>query len=213
MRAATPPSARRFLLGATIVTTIALGACGEDDDAAPTATLSTVAPSTPASSASDGSSASADFNDADVTFTQNMIAHHQQAIEMADIALDPARQAGPEVLDLAARVKAAQGPEIRTMTGWLQAWGQPVEMDMGGGDMSSMAGTMSEEEMDALATMTGAEFDDMWLTMMVEHHTGAIEMATAIQADGTNPEIRALAEQIVTDQQAEIEEMSTLLAA
>ena len=111
-----------------------------------------------------------------------MIPHHEQAIEMAEIAQDPARQAGPEVLDLAARVKAAQDPEIATMTGWLTAWGQPVEMDTSDGhDMSSMTGMMSAEDMDAMATMTGPDFDDMWLTMMIEHHQGAIEMATTEQ--------------------------------
>ena len=54
-----------------------------------------------------------------------MIAHHEQAIEMAEIAQDPARQAGADVVDLAERVEAAQDPEIELMTGWLEAWGQP----------------------------------------------------------------------------------------
>jgi hypothetical protein len=67
------------------------------------------------------------FNDADVTFAQGMIPHHQQAIEMADIALDPATGASAQVRDLATRIKAGQDPEIQLMTGWLAAWGQPAQ--------------------------------------------------------------------------------------
>jgi uncharacterized protein (DUF305 family) len=80
-----------------------------------------------------------------------------------------------------------------------------------GHDMSEMTGMMSAEEMDALGTTTGAAFDDMWLAMMVEHHEGAIEMATGIQDDGSNPDVTALAGEIVSAQQAEVEEMRQLL--
>ena len=172
-------------------------------------------PTTSAGSAPDGSAtASGEFNDADVEFAQSMIAHHEQAIEMAEIAQDPARQAGAEVVALAGRIEAAQDPEIELMTGWLEAWGQPVQMDTSDGhDMSEMTGMMSAEDMDALATKTGTEFDDMWLTMMVEHHEGAIEMATAIQAEGTSPDVKTLAGQIVAAQQAEVDEMRQLLDA
>jgi uncharacterized protein (DUF305 family) len=79
-----------------------------------------------------------------------------------------------------------------------------------GHDMSEMAGMMCAEDMDALAAATGASFDDAWLTMMVEHHRGAIEMALAIQDDGTDPEVQALSRQIVTTQQAEVDEMQGL---
>jgi uncharacterized protein (DUF305 family) len=85
-------------------------------------------------------------------------------------------------------------------------------MDTSGGhDMSEMAGMMSAEDMDSLGAMAESEFDDMWLTMMVEHHEGAIKMATDIQAHGTNPDVKTLAEQIVTAQQAEVDEMRQLL--
>lgn len=78
--------------------------------------------SAPATSAA----ASADFNDADAMFAQKMIPHHAQAVEMSDIIL--AKEGVPaEVTDLATRIKAAQGPEIEKMTGWLQSWGQPTE--------------------------------------------------------------------------------------
>ena len=156
--------------------------------------------------------ASADFNDADVVFAQGMIADHEQAIEMADIALDPTIGASAEVQDLATRIKDAQDPEIELMTGWLTAWGQPVQMDASGGhDMSNMEGVMTAEEMDALGAATGTEFDTMWLEMMVRHHEGAIAMAETVKASGSSADVLGLAEQIISAQQAEIDEMRALL--
>ena len=214
MSASTSLRTGRLLIAPVLVATVALSACGDDDDASSATTTPAAEVTTPSSSAaaSSGSTTSGDVNDADVAFAQAMIAHHQQAIEMAEVAEDPARQAGPEVLDLAARVKAAQAPEVETMAGWLTSWGEPVQMDtVDGHEATSMTGMMSTDDVDALATMTATEFDDMWLNTMIEHHTGAIQMATDIQADGTNPDVKALAEQIVHAQQAEIDEMNTLL--
>ncbi|CAN5440661.1 DUF305 domain-containing protein [soil metagenome] len=152
------------------------------------------------------------FNDADVAFAQGMIPHHEQAIEMADIALDPNVGASAEVRDLATRIKAGQDPEIALMTGWLTTWGQPT-MDMSGGhDMSSMDGMMSVAEMDALGTMTGTEFDSAWLEMMIRHHDGAIVMAQAVKSGGSNPDVLALADRVIAAQQAEITEMQALLS-
>jgi uncharacterized protein (DUF305 family) len=158
--------------------------------------------------------AEADFNQADVTFAQEMIPHHQQAIEMAQLAQD--RAADPEVKDLAARIEVAQDPEIQTMTGWLESWGKDVPsdgMDHGDGGMSGedKPGMMTEEEMADLEAAGGAEFDQMFLTMMIEHHEGAIEMARTEQADGQNADAVALAEKIGADQAAEIATMEDLL--
>jgi len=187
---------RRTLVLA-LVATFAIAACG-DDHGSSKATIDVPA--------------GADFNAADVEFAQGMIPHHEQAIEMAEIALDPTVGAGPEVLDLAARIQGAQDPEIELMTEWLTGWGQPIQMDMSDGhSMDDMEGMMSAEQMDALAAATGAEFDQLWLEMMIEHHTGAISMADTVKADGSNPDVLALADQIITAQRAEIEEMQQLL--
>lgn len=202
--------------------TLTIAACGGDDDAAesettvgPVATTAAAAATTSLAAeitAPADSGDSAGFNDADVIFAQGMIAHHEQAIEMADIALDPTIGASPEVQDLATRIKDAQDPEIELMTGWLTAWGKPVQMDASGGhDMSSMEGVMTAEEMDALGAATGAEFDTMWLEMMVRHHEGAIAMAETVKASGSNADVFGLAEQITTAQQDEIDEMRALL--
>ncbi len=194
---------RKTLAATALTVTAALGltACADDtSDPGPAA----------------GSEASSQFNDADVNFAQQMIPHHQQAVEMAELAAD--RAANDEVRQLAEDVEAAQGPEIETMTGWLQAWEQEVPSgsmdhgDMGHGDMDGgMAGMMTEEDMSALADAKGNEFDQMWLKMMVAHHEGAIAMARTEQANGQNPDAIALAKQIAADQEAEIDQMRQLL--
>ncbi|MDP2292271.1 MAG: DUF305 domain-containing protein [Actinomycetota bacterium] len=189
---------------AALALTAGLAACGDDSSDDTRNPAGTTA----------GAPAGADFGDADVLFAQSMIPHHEQAIEMADMALDPTVGAGAEVLDLAGRIKGAQDPEIELMTGWLTAWGMPLQMDTSDGhDMSSMDGMMSAEEMEALAASTGAEFDRLWLEMMVQHHEGAIAMADDVKADSSNAEVIALADAIIAGQQAEIDEMTALLDA
>lgn len=98
------------------------------------------------------------------------------------------------------------------MTGWLTAAGEPVVMDTSDGhDMSSMDGMMTAEQMDSLSAMTGTEFDQMWLEMMIAHHEGAISQSETVKADGSNADVLALADQIITAQQGEIAEMKALL--
>jgi uncharacterized protein (DUF305 family) len=177
-----------------------LAACGSDHGAHSAASVEV--------------SADAAFNAADVMFAQGMIPHHQQAIEMADMALDPAVGAGPEVLDLAARIKAGQDPEIAQMTTWLKDWDQPMAMDMSDGHMmDGMDGMLSPDEMKDLAALRGAEFDTAWMEGMIRHHEGAITMAEAVAAKGELPAVKALAEQIVAAQRAEIDEMRALLGS
>lgn len=153
-------------------------------------------------------------NEQDVSFAQGMIPHHQQAVEMAELAAD--RSSSAEVKDLGARVEKAQGPEITTMTGWLKSWGAKVPESMSGMDhsgMAGMAGMMSTEDMTKLEKASGEEFDTMFLTMMVEHHEGAVEMATTEKDKGASTDAKTMAESIVTTQNAEISEMKKLLAA
>ncbi len=179
--------------------TVTLAACGSEDSSADT---------TPATGAPGGSTPSAALNTADVEFAQGMIAHHEQAIEMAEIALDHNVGASTEVIDLATRIKGAQDPEVELMTGWLTATGEPVAMDMSDGhDMSSMDGMMTAEQMDGMAAMTGPEFDQMWLEMMIDHHEGAISQSETVKAGGSNADVLTLADQIITAQQGEIAEI------
>ncbi len=216
---------RTSLMTAALVSlSVALAACGsssEDaaDTVAETVAVADTSPDTsPAATVAEAADAGAttDFNEADVTFAQNMIPHHEQAVEMATIALDPAREASDAVKDLATRVQGAQDPEIQLMTGWLAAWGQDRAHSMDGMDHSSMdgmEGMMSADDMEALERATGAEFDKMWMTMMIEHHRGAIAMANTQASDGQNADAKELAARIVSAQEAEIAEMERLLAS
>ena len=154
-----------------------------------------------------------DHNEADVDFATEMIRHHRQAIEMADLAAG--RASSQEVKGLATKVKGAQDPEIETMSGWLTSWGEEVPEDMSGmegHDMSSgMPGMMSGEDMDKLEKASGAAFDTMFLAMMVEHHEGAVEMARTEKADGKYGPATKLADDVITAQTAEIEQMNKML--
>lgn len=151
-------------------------------------------------------------NDADVKFAQGMIPHHRQAVEMAELAAS--RTQNPQVLDLAARIGAAQAPEIRTMTGWLTEWGAEVPADDGTAGMehsAGMGGMMTSRQIQELEQARGTAFDRMFLEMMTEHHKGAVEMAQTELEKGADPEAKALAQTIISAQQGEISEMETLL--
>jgi uncharacterized protein (DUF305 family) len=208
------------------------GAATSGTTSGTTSARSTSSPASISASASATATATATFNDADVAFAQMMIVHHQGAIQMADLA--PSRAQNQDVLALAARIKAAQAPEIDQMTSWLTAWGAAPSMmsgsttsgtggmDMGGMDMGgttsaaessamSMPGMMSGDQMQQLESASGAAFDKMFLELMIVHHQGAIEMAETEIADGSNPEAVALAQKIKSDQTAEIAEIQALL--
>lgn len=160
-------------------------------------------------------SAAQAHNQADVTFLQEMIPHHAQAIAMSTMAAQQASSA--RVKDFAAGVKDAQQPEIDQMGGWLRDWkaavpktGDATTTD--NGDSGAMPGMMSANQMSNLGQATGAEFDRMFLRMMITHHQGAVTMAKSELTTGRNPEARQLAQSISDTQQREIMEMKALLA-
>jgi len=175
------------------------------------------------------STADGRHNAADVAFAQQMILHHQGAIEMADLA--PSRAASQQVKDLAVRIKAAQGPEIQQMQGWLTTWAAAMPSStaasnsdgMGGmgsqGQMTSdgvastmsTPGMMSDADMPQLTAASGTEFDRLFLQQMIMHHQGALEMADTELAQGSNTAALALARSIKTSQTAEITEMQQML--
>ena len=188
---------RRILLPVAVTAVLALAAgCGGDDTGGMDHGSGSGAQTTAAASSS-----SATFNDADVTFAQNMIVHHQQAVEMADLAATRAANAG--IKTLATQIKAAQQPEIDKMTGWLTAWGKPTA-PAGGHGGHSMPGMMSTADMDKLKALKGAAFDKQFAQMMIDHHNGAIEMAREVQKNGSNPDVKKLAADIEKTQQAEV---------
>jgi len=165
------------------------------------------------SSSVSSSVAAQQHNQADVTFAQHMIPHHQQAIEMSDTVL--AKQGiDARVIDMANRIKAAQGPEIQQMQSWLSQWGVPT-MPMTPGSMAGhdVSGMMSEQDMNDLKSAGGVEASKLFLTQMIAHHQGAITMGTDEIKNGQYPPAVSMAQSIVTGQQREITEMQGILAS
>ncbi|MFD8590052.1 DUF305 domain-containing protein [Streptomyces sp. NPDC059637] len=206
--------ARRAALLLTAGTAaLALTACGgESTPAGPSD--NTGAASAPATAPADK------HNEADVAFSQGMIPHHRQAVEMAGLAASRASSA--EVKKLAEEIEKAQAPEIETMSGWLTAWGEDVPegtdgaghggMDHGSGHGGAgMPGMMSDEQMTGLGKASGKEFDTAFLTMMVAHHEGAVEMAETERKQGLHGPSKDLAADVVSVQKAEIDRMEKLL--
>ncbi|MFI0351428.1 DUF305 domain-containing protein [Actinomadura sp. 9N407] len=194
-------------------------ACGGDEGGTGQASPSATATAT--------SSATASHNEQDVMFAQMMIPHHRQAVQMSEIVADKSGNA--EVKRLARQIEQAQAPEIETMTGWLKRWGATVPPEGGGApsgghgghgdggqdgagqDGAGMPGMMTPEQMGELKKATGAGLDRMFLTMMIEHHEGAVAMAEDEQAKGADPEAKKLAGTIIKTQQDEIAKMRALL--
>jgi uncharacterized protein (DUF305 family) len=154
--------------------------------------------------------ASAQYNGADVRFAQMMVPHHQQALEMVEIALE--RTQNTEVRALAGEIRAKHDPQLTTLTGFLESWGAaPADDGMAGMDHSGMSGMMGQADMETLAHASGAAFDAMFLEMMIVHHEGAVADAQRAVAEGANTQVKELATQIVSDQSAEIERIRQLL--
>lgn len=163
-----------------------------------------------------GPDVSASFSSMDIMFAQMMIPHHQQALDMGFIAL--AKSQNEDVLQLATEISSEQEPEIAIMRSWLSASGAEDDMGHGGHGMADMGhgghgmdGMLTEEQMAALLNSSGSEFDELFLQGMIAHHEGAIDMTRMI-INSSNPEVKALAEAIVSSQLEQIAYMRTLLA-
>jgi len=149
-----------------------------------------------------GDSSNTSFSADDQMFAAMMIPHHEQAIQMSELAL--LNSTDPEIIKLAREIKAAQGPEIEQMKSW------------GSSKMGSHAGHMMEEgmltddEIAQLESASGAEFDRLFLEGMIKHHQGAIQMAEMI-INSANEEAALLGKAIVESQSAEITKMRQLL--
>lgn len=212
---------------AALAMTLALSGCGADDTGQTPemnhSTMGTEQSSRPTGGASSESGStndvSAEHNKADVMFAKMMSVHHSQAVTMSNVILDK-EDIPPRVAELARQIKEAQGPEIETMTSWLKAWGEPVPIGDHGMDgmhsmegMSSgqMEGMMSGEQLQQLKDAEGTKAAKLFLSHMIEHHKGAVEMAQQEVENGTNPEAIALAKQMIKAQKAEIETMKELL--
>jgi uncharacterized protein (DUF305 family) len=212
----------RRLFAAVALSAAATAGCSSHDaghDAS--ASSPSIASSADLSATASGAAASA----ADVAFAQSMIPHHEQAVEMADLALADSAGASPSVVALAEQIKKAQDPEIEQMTGWLQQWGAPVtmpgtdgsdmaDMDHGDHDMGgiTMSGMVSAEDMQALREASGQDFDILWMRAMIAHHEGAVVMAEQVKESTDKPEVEKLADEVIRTQTKEIQTMQAYLA-
>ena len=152
------------------------------------------------------SMASGDLSSDDVMFLQMMIPHHQQAIDISNLALTKGEDA--ELLALAKNIRDEQAAEIVKMKAWLDAAGADLEMDHGASH--SMSGMLSDSELAALDKASGKSFDVLWLKAMTGHHTGAIDMATMIE-NAKSAEIKSFGEGIVASQSAQNKAMAAMI--
>lgn len=204
----------RFLT-AVFVFTLALlvAACGDaEDQAGPTE-------GPPETEAPEESQAP--YNDADVAFLTGMIPHHEQAVAMAEMV--PEHTDRPELVALAEDIIAMQQAEITQMQTMLDE-ANATDGHGGGHDekadteesaetdgmdgMDGMQGMMSEEQMAELRGVRDQEFDLLFIDMMIEHHQGAVDSSEQVIQEGENPDVRALAEEIIAAQQEEIDQMN-----
>jgi uncharacterized protein (DUF305 family) len=157
---------------------------------------------------------------ADVEFMQGMIMHHSQAVEMT--ALIDSHTDNKDVRSIGARISRSQSAEIKFMQRWLAARGKPISMSMPGmPDMNKsdqpmplMPGMLTSEQMDALRNATGAEFDRLFLTGMIQHHNGALIMVKDLfdsAGAGQDAELFNFATDVDSGQRAEIRIMQSML--
>jgi uncharacterized protein (DUF305 family) len=149
---------------------------------------------------------------ADVEFMQGMIAHHAQAIHMSRMA--EAHGASPRLLKLANKIDQSQVAEIRIMQEWLRSNGQ-IAPDTSSWRTMTMTGMLTEEQLAALDSATGVQFDRMFLTLMIQHHEGALQMVKDLFATpraGQEVDVNVFANDVITVQTAEIGAMREMLS-
>jgi len=144
------------------------------------------------------------FSDQDLMYAQMMIPHHEQAVKMSELAVT--RTTNPQVLKIANKIKTAQGPEIAVMAAWLGS----KAADMHAGHGMAMDGMLSGEEFAQLENSVDAKFDQLFVSGMIAHHEGAIEMTQSI-LKSENPIVKTFGEKVVRDQTAEIAELKKIL--
>jgi len=149
---------------------------------------------------------------ADVEFMQGMIAHHAQAIYMSRMAA--AHNANPRVLKLANKIDQSQVAEIRIMQDWLRRNSQ-VAPDTSSWRTMKMAGMLTDDQLKTLDAATGVAFDNAFLTLMIQHHEGALQMVKDLFATaraGQEVDVNVFANDVVTVQTAEIGAMRQMLS-
>ncbi|WP_405740269.1 DUF305 domain-containing protein [Streptomyces sp. NBC_00028] len=208
---------RASLATVTVLVTLGLGACDSDADPKSAAATgpSVLAPGAPgeanrtlsAEEATDQRAEDDSPNAADVSYARMMIVHHTQALEMTELA--PERAESTKVKKLAERIAAAQGPEIDAMESWLTSYGKDTKDATH--EHAAMPGMASEAQMKKLKAAKGKAFDQLFLTLMITHHEGALTMATDVKGQGNNIRVEEMADDVVAQQTSEISRMRDML--
>ncbi|MFJ1598938.1 DUF305 domain-containing protein [Streptomyces sp. NPDC088261] len=220
IRRRNPRSRVAAVATAVVVAVLALGACDSGDDDASGASkskgdkgLGVVAPGRPGEPAKtlspdEALKAAPDDspNSADFTYAQMMIVHHTQALKMTELV--PKRAASTSVKRLAERIASAQKPEIDVMAGWLEINGGAKKTS--GHDHGAMPGMATEAQLDQLRASKGKAFDELFLTLMITHHQGAITMATEALSSGNNVLVEEMAGDVIAQQTSEMARMRAL---
>lgn len=197
-----------------VVSALALCSCDADDGAPPRPSegQGVVAPGKPGEEARTLTADEAREetvadtpNSADYSYVQRMIHHHQQALVMTGLAEEHA--GSPSVRRLAARISAGQKPEIEAMRGWLKSNDGD---ERAAHDHTVMPGMATEAQLARLRAARGAEFDRLFLDLMIVHHQGALTMATEALTDGNNVRVEEMATDVAAQQAAEIDRMRSL---
>ena len=148
-------------------------------------------------------------NSADVSYARMMIQHHAQALEMTELA--PDRAESSKIVKLAERIAAAQQPEIKAMQGWLKSHDKAERDDGHGHDHATMPGMATQAQLKQLRAADGKAFDQLFLTLMITHHQGAITMSTELKGQGNNIRMEEMADDVVAQQTSEISRMRDLM--
>ncbi len=176
-----------------VVASVAVAGCHHEPTRAPEASTS--------------SAAMATGSPADVTFLEDMVSHHQQALELA--ALVPTQSSDPELVAFAAQSATQQRTELQGCQAQLLQWELPL--NHAGQDPADIPGMADKATLDRLRSLRGAAFDTLWLQTMIAHHRGAIAMAQNEIEHGESPEAISIAQSLVPFQQSEISQMNRLL--
>lgn len=222
IRTRSPRVLRPVVAAAAVVALLALGACDSDDDAKSAtrsgATGQVVAPGKPGEKSRTLSPEEAAKeipdntpNSSDYGYATMMITHHSQALVMTDLA--PGRAGSGQVKRLAERVNASQKPEIGAMEGWLKLNGGEEKAKKEGGHehgAMEMPGMATEAQLAKLRAAKGKAFDDLFISLMVTHHQGAVTMATDALSSGNNVQLEEMASDVIAQQTSEINRMRSL---
>jgi uncharacterized protein (DUF305 family) len=183
---------RGLSLCAAAVSMIMLSACGQDSATTP--------PAPP-------------FNQADVDYAVDMSMHHSQGVTMTELAATQAPSS--KVKALAGRIRQVQAKEVDRIAEWLNDWqsrGATMPPHGHSDEAPDVPGMMSLEEMEKLERATGRDFDRLFLSMMIRHHQGAIQLAQQETTRGASAEAKRVAQNVSTAQSGEVREMKQLLA-